>query len=233
MNGGANGSNTDEDMNDLFRSFLVDGEDLLAVSSQSNNNNHSGGNQAAMAAPSDLSPPAGFCLRVGVSGGAGGGGGGGVRVGGAGGGYEADGGSGPMRRRANTSPDCEDIATSSTQVRSCVRACVRACAVTLSVAISIGFVVLLSVVSLGCGFAHRVHVTAKNGGNGARSHEFGRKCERQSRILKGVSSGYGIPSSPLRANVGVSSIYGGISCWGLFFKFREPQKFCDRIYVYP
>lgn len=114
MNGGANGSNTDEDMNDLFRSFLVDGEDLLAISAQGNS--HPGGTQAMP--PSDISPPAGFCLRVGVSGG--GGGGGGVRVGGAGGGgYEADGGSGPMRRRANTSPDCEDVAPSSTQVRAC------------------------------------------------------------------------------------------------------------------
>lgn len=198
MNGGANGSNTDEDMNDLFRSFLVDGEDLLAVSGN-NNNNHSGGSQAAMAAPSDLSPPAGFCLRVGVSAG---GGGGGVRVGGGGGGYEADGGSGPMRRRANTSPDCEDIATSSTPVRDCVtlRAVFRLFCRVAWLWFCLLPPVLLSLVAdslFCCGFTQgRILRLEKVARATDRSCEVGRKPQRQPRILKGDNTWGATLSSP-------------------------------------
>lgn len=124
--GATNGSNTDEDMNDLFRSFLVDGEDILTVSSLGN---HSSGSQSSGAPPASLTPPSGFLLRVG-SGSGGGGGGlgsgsssggrfGGMGAGGAGG-YDGNGGIAGMRRRANTSPECDDMVPSaipsSTQV---------------------------------------------------------------------------------------------------------------------
>ncbi|CAM9935815.1 unnamed protein product, partial [Ectocarpus sp. 4 AP-2014] len=113
-NPGANGSNTDEDMHDLFRSFLVDGEDLLTVSSQGN---HSGGSQSSSVHP-ELTPPSGFLLRVGSGGGGGSALGSGSSsgsrfggVGGGGGGYDANGSLGGMRRRANTSPECDDKVT--------------------------------------------------------------------------------------------------------------------------
>lgn len=105
VNSGVNGSNTDEDMHDLFRSFLVESDDLLPVSSQGN---HSGSSHAAAASAAELPPPAGFCLRV-----AGSNAGGGDR-GGGGGGYDVDGGGlAPARRRANTSPECDDIGSGS------------------------------------------------------------------------------------------------------------------------
>ncbi|CAM9863183.1 unnamed protein product, partial [Ectocarpus sp. 12 AP-2014] len=111
-NPGANGSNTDEDMHDLFRSFLVDGEDLLTVSSQGN---HSSGSQSSSVHP-ELTPPSGFLLRVGSGGGGsalGSGSSSGSRFGGigGGGGYDANGSLGGMRRRANTSPECDDKVT--------------------------------------------------------------------------------------------------------------------------
>ena len=90
-------------MNDLFRSFLVDGDELLNV--PSSQGNHTIGNQSAPTSaalgqvPTELPAPAGFSLRN-SSGGVG-------RVGG--GTYEADDGVRGMRRRANTSPDCDDI----------------------------------------------------------------------------------------------------------------------------
>lgn len=106
VNGGTNG--TDDDMNDLFRSFLVDGDDLLNVASNnngnSNGNNHPAANGQAGSASADLPPPAGFLLRVGS--------GGGGRMGAGGGGHDGvEGGMGgpPARRRANTSPDSEDV----------------------------------------------------------------------------------------------------------------------------
>lgn len=116
VNGGVNGSHTDDDMNDLFRSFLVDGEDLLPAPSQGN---HSGGTHTAPAS-ADHTSPAGFGLRVSGSNGGGSGGGGG-RLGG---GYEGDAPLAPARRRANTSPECDDMPGNSTQVRY-VRAPVR------------------------------------------------------------------------------------------------------------
>lgn len=117
-------------MNDLFRSFLVDGEDILTVSSQGN---HSTGSQSS-GAPPDLTPPSGFHLRVSGGGGIGGGGlgsagsnsgsrfGGGLGTPAGGGGYDGNSaGLAGMRRRANTSPECDDMilssVPSSTQVR--------------------------------------------------------------------------------------------------------------------
>lgn len=111
-------------MHDLFRSFLVDGEDLLTVSSQGN---HSSGSQSSSVHP-EFTPPSGFLLRVGSGGGGGGsalgsGSSSGSRFGGigGGGGYDANGSLGGMRRRANTSPECDDKVTgpipASTQVR--------------------------------------------------------------------------------------------------------------------
>lgn len=124
-------------MNELFRSFLVDGEDLLTVSSQGN---HSSGSQSS-GVPSSQTPPSNFHLRVSSAGGGGGGGGAGAGAGGLGSGsssggggrfgigvgfgglFDGTGGGGGataaagLRRRANTSPDCDDIIPSSTQVR--------------------------------------------------------------------------------------------------------------------
>lgn len=109
VSGGAGSTHTDEDMHDLFRSFLVDSEDLLNV--PTSHGNHAVG-QAATAptssvpTPTDLPGQASFGFRNAQ----GGGGRGSVT-------YEADDGVRGMRRRANTSPECEDIArVSSTQV---------------------------------------------------------------------------------------------------------------------
>ena len=121
---GASVSHNDEDMNELFRSFLGDGDDMLTVSSSQGN--HSTGSHSS-GPPSSLTPPSGFHLRVstGAGGGAGGlgsgssgggrfgGGGGGGGAGGAGG-YDGNGGGmAGLRRRANTSPECEDMVPSS------------------------------------------------------------------------------------------------------------------------
>lgn len=108
INGGGNTS-TDEDMSDLFRSFLAEGDDLLATPAGSGNGhlassggNHSSGNQASMA-PAELGQPAGFGLRVA------GGGASGVRITG----QDADAvGPAPIRRRSNTSPDEEEMISS-------------------------------------------------------------------------------------------------------------------------
>lgn len=91
---GTNGS-TDDDMSDLFRSFLVDGEDLLPVGSHStgSSGHHSG---------SGGGPPAGFGLRVG------GGGGGGGHRGGVGHDAEAA-ATAAMRRRTSASPDMDEM----------------------------------------------------------------------------------------------------------------------------
>lgn len=109
VSGGAGSTHTDEDMHDLFRSFLVDSEDLLNV--PSSQGNHVVVGQAATAptssapTPTDLPGQTSFgfrnvqgCGRGGLN-------------------YEADDGVRGMRRRANTSPECEEIArVSSTQV---------------------------------------------------------------------------------------------------------------------
>lgn len=124
--GGINGSNTDEDMNDLFRSFLVDGDDILTVSSQGSSHHSGSGGGGSQSAPApaltDPPPPSGFCLRVGVSAGGGGNGsgGGGGRMAGVLGGFEAEGGFVAARRRANTSPECSEDAGGSSSTQVCV-----------------------------------------------------------------------------------------------------------------
>lgn len=118
VSGGAGSTHTDDDMHDLFRSFLVDSEDLLNV--PSSQGSHAGVGQAATAptssapTPTDLPGQASFGFRNAQ----GGGGRGGVT-------YEADDGVRGMRRRANTSPECEDTGrVSSTQVCANVFMCV-------------------------------------------------------------------------------------------------------------
>ncbi|CAM9267993.1 unnamed protein product, partial [Sphacelaria rigidula] len=91
---GTNGS-TDDDMSDLFRSFLVDGEDLLPVGSHptGSSGHHSG---------SGGGPPASFGLRVG----------GGVGVGGHRGGVGHDAeaaATAAMRRRTSASPEMDEM----------------------------------------------------------------------------------------------------------------------------
>lgn len=104
---GTNGSN-DDDMNDLFRSFLVDAEDLLAGTggpagsshhSGGSGGNHSGASQSGGASV-EHSAPAGFCLRVSDGGSAARGGGVGVR--------DAE-GLAAVSRRTNASPQMDDM----------------------------------------------------------------------------------------------------------------------------
>lgn len=105
---GATNASADDDMSDLFRSFLVDGDDMLATSGGSGSHsgssgvNHSSGSQTG-GATVELAQPSGFGLRVGNNSSAG------VRVAT---GQDADAvGPSLIRRRANTSPELEETGT--------------------------------------------------------------------------------------------------------------------------
>lgn len=97
MNGGGNAS-ADDDMSDLFRSFLVDGDDILTASGGTGVG-HSGGSGNQTGGTSvDLAQPPGFGLRVGGCAP-------GMRISG----QDAEAvGATLIRRRCNTSPDLED-----------------------------------------------------------------------------------------------------------------------------
>lgn len=103
---GTNGS-TDDDMSDLFRSFLVDGEDFPPIGGHSagSNSHHSGGSagnhsnggsQPSSGGPMEPNAPVGFGLRV---------------SGGVGRGDVSRDSDRAMtiRRRGNTSPEVDDL----------------------------------------------------------------------------------------------------------------------------
>lgn len=103
-------ASADDDMSDLFRSFLVDGDDILTSGGGSHGSHsvgsgghHSGGSQPN-GAPGVLEQPTGFHLRVGS-------GGGGCR----GGGHDGEAvAPSLMRRRPHTaSPELDDTESGS------------------------------------------------------------------------------------------------------------------------